>query len=199
MTKEDFIFIENNWFREKYTDKSRDRLVTFKIALNWFLQHGGKNIVETGTTKAFDDWGAGMSTILFGDFCKHYGGHIWTIDKSEDAINMSKKVTVAFADYITYVQQDSVEALKSIRGKIDLLYLDSLDYPIQQEFPIPLCQEHQLAEIQAAYKRLSKRAVVLLDDNNFPGGGKTALSKRWLAEKGWVCLLDFQQTVWVRG
>ena len=199
MTKEDFIYIQNDWFRKKYANDSRGRFVTFKIALNWFLQHGGKTIVETGTTKAFDDWGAGMSTILFGEVVKKYGGHIWTIDKSAQAIGMSKKVTVEFADYITYVLQDSVEALKSIRGKIDFLYLDSLDYPIQGEFPIPLCQEHQLKEIQAAYPRLSKKAIVLMDDNNFPGGGKTALSKRWLAEKGWVCLLDSQQTVWVRG
>jgi len=199
MNREDFVYIQNDWFREKYAGNSKSRFETFKIALNWFAQHGGKTIVETGTTKAFDDWGAGMSTVLFADFCRQHGGRIWTIDKSDKAIKMSKEVTLDWFDLITYIQRDSVFALNDFRGRIDLLYLDSMDYPIQNEWPISWCQEHQLAELKVAYYKLARKAVVLLDDNGLPGGGKTALAKRWLAKKGWVCLLDNQQTVWVRG
>jgi len=199
MKLEDFTYIENDWFRTKYANNSKSRFVTFKVALNWLYQHKGRNLVETGTTKEYDDWGAGMSTILFGDFCKHFGGLIWTVDKSRQAIEMSREVTAEFADYITYVHRGSIGFLQDFPRKIDLLYLDSMDYPLFDERPISVCQEHQLVELQAAYKKLSKKAVVLLDDNGLPKGGKTGLSKRWLAKKGWICLLDNQQTVWVRG
>lgn len=198
MNLEDFTYIENDWFRKKYADKSRGRFVTFKIALNWFLQHGGRTIVETGTTKAFDDWGAGMSTILFAEVVRRFGGRVWTIDNSQQAMEMSVAVTVEFKDHIEYILSDSVVALKTFPHRIDLLYLDSMDCPLKPEdSPLP-SQNHQLWELQVVYRKLSKRAVILLDDNGFFNGGKTALSKRWLAKKGWVCLLDSQQTVWVR-
>lgn len=45
----------------------------------------------------------------------------------------------------------------------------------------------------------SPRAVVLLDDNHMPGGGKTRLSKMFLRSKGWLCVLDWQQSLWVKG
>ena len=196
---ENFVFLEKDWFRKKYADYSRGRFVTFKIALNWFLQHKGKVIVETGTTKQFDDWGAGMSTLLFAEVCRKYGGRIWTIDSSRTAIDMCRWITGDFKDLIEYVCSDSIAALESFRGKIDFLYLDSMDCPINPgEDPGP-SQEHQLVELKTAYWKLSKEAVVMMDDNGFENGGKTALSKRWLQKEGWVCLLDGQQTVWVRG
>lgn len=195
---DDFVYIENDWFRKKYAKKSRGRFLTFKIALNWFYQHGGKNIVETGTTKEFDDWGAGMSTVLFAEVIEKYGGELWTIDNSKDAIEMCKAITAEWADRITYLHRDSVFVLREFRRKIDLLYLDSMDCPIDPKKDPRPPQMHQLREIQAAYSKLHDNSIVLLDDNDFLNGGKTRLSKRWLEKQGWTCLLDSQQTVWVK-
>lgn len=129
---------------------------------------------------------------------------------------------------IQFVCSDSVAFLKEYQGKCDLLYLDSYDYPIGQmwdayggrvdlpnamkivaarshdeliqEFGgiIVPCQEHCLNEFKAIEGALEQDSIVLIDDNDFPGGGKPGLLKPYLEEQGWTCLLDSQQTLWVK-
>lgn len=112
--------------------------------------------------------------------------------------------------------------------KCDLLYLDSYDYPYvemlddlaprdQQDEAIRTlnmmpydqvltrwakiidpCQQHTINEFLGAEEGLSPNAIILLDDNLLPGGGKPGTLKPLLEKKGWHCLLDYQQSVWIR-
>ena len=198
----DFLQVKS-WFENKYKEKSASRYVTFKLALNLFLQRHGHTIVELGTTKHEDDWGAGMGTLLFAEAIGKYGGKIYTVDNYLPHIEACKRVTSEWADKIKYVYSDSLEFLRGFKekydSKVDLLYLDTLDYPLTpQEGAVEPCQEHQLEELKLAYPNLSSNAVVLLDDNDLPGGGKTRLSKEFLFKKGWHLLADEQQSLWVR-
>lgn len=219
-----------SWFDWKYRMLNTLRFDTMKSALSLFRQYGGKTILETGTTRLPDDWGAGMSTLQFGDYCNKYGGKVITVDIESDAIETCKKITSEFSSVIEYVVSDSHVYLNNYSGdKIDLLYLDSYDYPfgplladydgdkdlekaIYTLHRIPFdeiwakygklilpCQEFQLTEFQIAEKYLSEHAVVLLDDNELPGGGKTRLTKDYLISKPeWKLVLDMQQSLWVR-
>jgi hypothetical protein len=95
----------------------------------------------------------------------------------------------------SFLNGDSVEILNSLGAsgdRIDVLYLDSV------EGPAPRHQEHQLAEIKAAYPWLSSGAVVLLDDDANERG-KARLSRRWLESEGWKILDRQFQSVLVRG
>lgn len=127
-----------------------------------------------------------------------------------------------------FTLSDSVEFLREYDGRCDLLYLDSYDYPvgdmwqayggqrdlstavkilesktyddIMAEFShviIP-CQQHCLNEFRAIEGSLHKNSIVLIDDSDFPGGGKPGMLKPYLAENGWICLYDSQQTLWVK-
>ncbi len=192
----DFLFI-NNWFDQKYRIKSDGRYPTFKTALNLMNQLGGKNIVETGTTRMVDDYGAGYSTVMFADYLTKYGGKIWTVDISQANIDTCKLVTKEFEKVVSYHVQDSLAFLANFKEKIDLLYLDSFDYPLDGTDPTP-CQEHQLKEFKLAEHLLSDSAIVLLDDNNFDNGGKTKLTKNYLVEQGWTCLIDLQQSLFIK-
>jgi hypothetical protein len=167
---DDFLFI-NNWFEQKYKVKSDGRYITFKTALNLFKQTGGENIVETGTTRMVEDYGAGYSTVLFGDFISHYGGHLWTVDINRDNMDVCRLITAPIQKFISYEISDSHQFLKTFNHKIDLLYLDSFDYPLDGSDPKP-CQEHQLIEFGLAEKNLTDQSIVLLDDNSFDNGGK---------------------------
>lgn len=200
---DDFLF-SGNWFEKKYKDLSSGRYPTFKGALN--LIHQGKMtpkeeliIVETGTTRFPDDWGAGMSTILFGDYLKHYGGRLYTVDISKDNIETCKKITKEFSNFIEYVVADSHEFLSNFHQKIDLLYLDSLDYPLKpEEGPVEVCQQHQLREYELAKHKLTGNwSVVLLDDNDLPEGGKCKLTKHRLLEDLFINVVDTQQSLWL--
>lgn len=194
----------NDWWSDKYRFKIGEgiRYFSAKIALNLLLQRGGNTIVETGTTRALNDFeGAGMATIFFGDFAKRYGKHLYTVDILPEAIELSKGLTEEFKDNITYITGDSVTFLKSFQSKIDLLYLDSLDCPVDDNKNNPdliASQNHQLNELKAAWDKLSDTSIVLLDDNKHSNGGKCTLSKEYLVEKGWTCILDDYQSLWVK-
>ena len=60
-------------------------------------------------------------------------------------------------------------------------------------------QHHCLNELKAAFASglAHDRTIIMIDDNQLPGGGKSRLAKEHLANLGWKCLLDFQQSVWV--
>lgn len=195
---DDFLFFENDWLHRRYSYlefvKSL-KYITFKAALNLFLQNNGQLIVETGTQRMKDDPG-GCSTTLFGAFCKKYGKKLITVDNNPRHIDISEECTKEFKDYITYVLMDSIKFLKRFDKKIDLLYLDSLDCPLPPADATE-SQQHQLNEIKAAYDKLHIGSIFLADDNQFANGGKTRLSKQFLLKtQEWICILDAGQTLW---
>lgn len=195
---EDFLAQTDDWFYKKYSLKLADRYWSFKVALNLFLQFDGDNIVETGCVREEDDWGAGMSTYVFGDFCTRYGKTLWSVDNSVNALGKAQKICEDFVDNILFTLRDSVEYLRDFKKPIDLLYLDSKDCELGDDADNTPAQQHQLRELTRAYPKLSSKCVVLLDDNRFENGGKTTLSREYLLKKGFTCLIDFKQSLWVR-
>ena len=175
------------------------RFPTMQKALEMFLESNGKLIVETGTIRMKDDWGAGMSTYIFGSYVKEFGGHLFTDDIDAISINLCKEITKDFAEHITYIVNDSLAFLTIFNQTIDLLYLDSMDCP---EYDAPdspnllTSQVHQLNEMTIALPKMNSNGIVLLDDNDFSNGGKTKLTKTFLAEHGWKEVLSNRQSLW---
>jgi len=192
----DFLEINDDWFYKKYHSKLEKRYWTFKIALNLFLQRGGEVIIETGCVREKDDWGAGNSTVIFGEFCKKYNKHLITVDNDFDHLEVARRETVAFKDFITYELDDSLEYLYQTR--IDLLYLDSLDCKEDPNDCNLEAQSHALKELKIALPKLHEDSIILLDDNLFANGGKTRMCKEFLQKNGWICLMDYKQTLWVK-
>ena len=193
----------NNWLEEKYKEglQISKRFETYKKAIELNDEREGKIIVETGTIRLANDWGAGMSTLIFGDYARRINGHLFTVDNDGAAIEVCKKETAEFKDVISYVVNDSVAFLMAFNQQIDLLYLDSMDCP---EYDAPdspqllASQTHQLNEFEAARDKLSDRAVVLLDDNDFENGGKTKLTKVELLKHGFTEVMGGKQSLWIR-
>jgi hypothetical protein len=212
---------------QKYS-KLDVRFETMKQALE--LAPKSPNIVETGCVRLEDDWGGGMSTVIFSDFVTEFGGQMTTVDLSEDNIKLCAKLCEQFKDVLKLAVSDSVDFLKSLPAdtKIDLLYLDSFDYPygellneyggredIQKAIDIvkgmsddeiverhidiiDASQQHCLNEIKAALPFLHDQTPILIDDGDLPGGGKPRLAKLFLAENGYTCVVDSYQTLWVK-
>jgi len=202
----EFLFLENDWLYKKYRYLEfvrSEKWFTFKTALNLLLQRNGKLIVETGTMRLHDDPGGG-STLLFGAFCQRYGMRLITVDINALNLKVAMDETRQFRKYITYVHSDSVEFLKRFDGYIDLLYLDSLDCPAEGD--ATEAQIHNLNEFKAAEPKMSIGSLLLIDDNNFPNGGKSRLTKSYLLESQspvacfmrWYCILDWGQSLWER-
>ena len=197
---------------------------TMRLALKLLEQRGGSRIIETGCAREPDNWsGDGMSTLVFAQWIREHGGSLRTIDNDVDHL-AACKLMVGYP--IQYTLAHSVAALRRNRRRIDLLYLDSLDYLFgalcdlyggktdldvaiatlrampeaeivaQHHEIIDPSQQHCRAEVSAAMPMLPLGALVLIDDAGLPGGGKARLAKKLLWDAGWECLADEYQTLW---
>ena len=192
----------------------------------------GALIVETGCVRAADDWeGAGMSTLVFGEWAAEHGAEVWSVDN--DASH------VAFADSlvdhrrVSLFCDDSLVWLRDLSPRlawrrIDLLYLDSLDYPYGELLDlyggktdlgmaiaslaakteaqivdehrdlIAPSQRHAAREALAAQPHLSKQALVLIDDAALPGGGKARMAEMILEAFDFAPVRRGYQSLWAR-
>jgi hypothetical protein len=148
-------------------------------------------IIETGTLRCDRSEhiaGDGWSTIFFRTMIDSYGGALYSVDIDSKHIDTSKSVVEREFGNLrnTYhCCQDSVSFLRAFDKPIDILYLDSLDYAGDDR-----AAKHQLAEIEAAFDKLSPRSIVLLDDIcETIAHGKAALTIPFLEARGWKCTL----------
>jgi hypothetical protein len=214
------------WFDAKCKGKPGRRWATMRLALNLLMSRAYEPaIVETGCVRQADDWGAGMSTMLFGEFAKRHGGCVVSVDNDKKHVEQARGLCNGLP--VSVREADSVQWLRGQAFRCDLLYLDSMDFP----YPSPLCdgygrtieegmervgklsedevlvrhdklitpsQEHCRNEYLAAERILRDDTVIVLDDCDLPGGGKSRLAEIALLGDDWVCLLKDYQSVWVR-
>jgi len=195
----------NNWFFKKYYFCGASlRYYTFQMSLNILYQcHKDPVIIETGCQREANDIGAGMSTCMFAEFVARYGGKTISVDNNEEHLNRARGFVKKWPDAnMEFVHADSEGFLKSYTGECNLLYLDSLDYPIgNDEHNVRMQQDAQnycLAEFLAIESSLADDTILLIDDNQFPTGGKPKKLKEYLLIRGWIYLFDLQATLWVK-
>lgn len=167
------------------------RAKTFRAAAEWVLQHDNRPIVETGTFHG--DESQGNSTFILGLLAKAMNTTLYSVDLNEQHSKIAQQKFEHMPN-IQFRVADSVRYLSGMRELPVLLYLDSYDHDAKNPLP---CQIHQCAEIGAAYGKLVRPCAVLLDDNAFEDGGKTALTKMFLEERGWKKVIESYQVLYV--
>jgi hypothetical protein len=172
-----------------------DRDKSFDLVVRAVTQMDAPVIVETGCIRGEEDWrGAGYSTYLFGVLCEAVGGELHSVDNSEKHIQFARTKVGDFQHTQLHLA-DSLKFLPSFGKAIDLLYLDCMDTFVAG------AAEHALKEMKSAYEKLSKRAIVLVDDTYYEKRkfvGKGALVVPWLLEQGWKILYSGYQTALTR-
>ncbi|MBX3718270.1 MAG: class I SAM-dependent methyltransferase [Parachlamydiales bacterium] len=176
--------------------QSDKRYPTFCFVLHQLLKRNLKTIVETGTARngAGNCIGDGCSTVIWRNWAKEFDGYVYSIDIDPHALSQSRKACNCDLLNIEFICSDSVSFLQNFGNRIDLLYLDSYDYDIQNPDP---SQWHHLKEIMAAYPYLHEESVILIDDCDLPGGGKGKLVIEFLLERGWKIAMSGYQAVMV--
>lgn len=183
------------WFKDNHYSKSLNRAESFSEAIRLlYARSECPHIVETGTVRLEDDYGAGYSTVIFAECVSIFGGKLTTIDNSETHMKISRSLTAEWKEFIDYIVMDSVEALRGLTQSIDLLYLDSMDCPIEGD--ATLSQQHNLREFLAAKHALTNSTLVLIDDVGFSNGGKAKLTQEKLWNGNWNRLYHGQQSLW---
>jgi predicted O-methyltransferase YrrM len=173
------------WIQSTYLPLLAARAQTMYQTLLLAVARNVRTIVETGTARQPNNWGGdGQSTVVFGAWCQRYGGRMWTCDLSEQAIAASRQVSASVKDRIEYVVSDSVEFLRNFKEPIDLLYLDSYDFPLDGSDHNP-SQDHAVREAHAALPHLHNQSIILVDDCGLPHGGKGGKVVPFLMGEGW--------------
>ena len=117
-------------------------------------------IVETGCYREVDNYeGDGCSTLLFDEFIEIYGGTLLSVDIDPKACELASKNTF----HAEVTNQDSIEFLSTLDGKIDLLYLDS--YNIEDWSNDWEAASHHLKELFAAKNVIKPGTLIVVDDN----------------------------------
>jgi predicted O-methyltransferase YrrM len=136
------------------------RLPTVRSCVRLLRERSPKVFVECGSQTTNLLHSQGLSTTIWAAVAALMGGRLWTVDHDPNAMQRCRSLTSAY-DNIDYVVSDSVPFLREFDRTIDFLYLDTYDF-------YDHCREesrrHQLAEVEAAFPRLAREAVVLLDD-----------------------------------
>tara|TARA_B100002051_G_C16677495_1_gene607887 strand:- start:30 stop:593 length:564 start_codon:yes stop_codon:yes gene_type:complete len=181
-------------FLSKYDNPKNIRFKSFEKTLKICIERNHKTIVETGTargkTKFFFikkyNWKDGMSTTMFGEYAKFVNGILHTCDISKENINNARSFTKKYSDFIRFYVKDSLVFLEEFKGKIDLLYLDSLD----GHDPLA-ASEHQLKEVKISLNKLHNGSLILLDDK----GSKTNSSINFLLKNNYKILLETEYQI----
>lgn len=159
-------------------------------------------IFETGCARAFEDYGAGYSTVIFDTLLQTMGKGTLT---SVDITPANVRVAQSFIKWKNsrVLCDNSLTALGQWTFPIDLLYLDSFDLDLNDDTP---SAEHHLRELKLAWPLLRLPALVAIDDN-FSGeyrpighrykGSKGRLVREYLAAQDVAPMLDTQQTLWL--
>lgn len=158
LTRKSFLPI----YRERYKPLLDGRSDSFEIVFEHIerLHKGNFHLIETGCVRRMHDWSAGQSTLLFDQFLQVHSGTLWSVDIS--AHNCAHARTRCSSHVLIHCR-DSIEFLKghvqTNGADIDLLYLDSFDVDWSHLEP---SARHHLAELEAAWPRLRKGALLWL-------------------------------------
>lgn len=158
------------------------RSKTFLAAAEFILRTKPNLIVETGCYRGGDS--DGHSTLVFAALAKEVGGYATSFDNDPKHVQMAVELLGMndLHQHMLVIESDSVTGLSLCKDKIGFLYLDSYDFGPDDAGP---CQRHQLAEVGAAYGKLTPTCGILLDDYDLPHNGKTGLSIPFLTARGW--------------
>lgn len=138
-------------------------------------------IVETGTTRVPNEWeGDGQSTRLFDSFVNFYSGTIYSVDISEEAVEVASSLV---SNRVYFHIGDSVRFLYNLSShdKFDLIYLDSFD--VDFENPHPSAMHHIFELLSVLHKNTQPGTLIAIDDHD-GGRGKGKYIAQYLDQIG---------------
>jgi predicted O-methyltransferase YrrM len=147
-------------------NKTTKRAPSFAMMLNHLIPIHEPLVVETGCARQENNFeGDGMSTTIFDTFIDYHGGEFYSVDINPDNVRfataMVKKANLTCSDSVKFLHNQSKVWVTQNR-KIDLLYLDSFDFDLNNCHPSSL---HHIFELTAIMPCLREGTMVCVDDN----------------------------------
>lgn len=194
---------------EQMIAMTNQRQKSFQIMIDHLKTKENPLIIETGCLRPpHPQWGSievsfkdeGCSTYIFDKFINDYSGELHSIDINLDHVEyalgqVSEKTRVHHGDSVSFLWQAN-QALSETNTKIDLLYLDSMDFDEETYYTSPA---HHLKELCAIINNLGPGSLLAVDDNYWDNGirkGKGLFIIELMENSGKELLHDGVQMVW---
>jgi len=144
--------------------------LTFKELFKNMISIKEPIILETGIASA-----GTMSTYLFNEYIRKYGGRLWSVDTNQNLVlsnqgNMCPATTLVCDDSVHFL---SNWVKNNNNNKVDVVYLDSYDLDWYNPHPSAM---HGLNEYLALIPSLKTGTLLLIDD--------TPVNPYWLDNRG---------------
>lgn len=151
---------------EELIKKTGKRAESFAMMLNHALSTDNPLIVETGCARQENNFdGDGMSTIIFDKLVEYHGGDFYSVDINSDNVKFAtahcKNANMFCGDSVSFLYNQSKSWVANNR-KIDVLYLDSYDFDVNNPHPSSL---HHVMELVAVMPSLKDGTMICVDDN----------------------------------
>lgn len=159
-------------------------------------------IIETGCARQENNFtGDGMSTLIFDSYINEHGGEFHTVDIDQNNVDFARKHIqgnsgIHCGDSVLFLHNLNLLLTEQSR-KIDLLYLDSLDYFPEQELESSL---HHIYELCAIRPSIKSGTMVVVDDNFYDYGifkGKGKFMFEFMQKINCQCVCQEYQCIWV--
>lgn len=200
----------NNLTLEQMISMTNQRQSSFQIMIDHLKTKENPLIIETGCLRPpHPQWGSwevsfkdeGCSTLIFDKFVNDHGGELHSVDISVDHVEfalsqVSEKAQVHCGDSVSFLWEAN-RMLSVDDTKIDLLYLDSMDFDEERYYSSPA---HHLKELCAVINRLGPGSMLAVDDNyrnaNGERMGKGLFIIELMENSGVELLHDGVQMIW---
>jgi hypothetical protein len=158
-------------------------------------------IIETGTTREIgNNAGDGNATLMFEEYVKEKGGHVYTIDIDPEACKIVSEHTDP--KYTTVLCGDSLEVLPTLEVTPHLLYLDSYDLNVDLAIGgrDQASAQHHRMELQKMIPKITSETLVVVDDSpEIWNYGKGAIVREYYQSKNIEPLFEYYQVGWIHG
>lgn len=176
------------------TGKRRE---SFSLMIDSLKNKNNPLIIETGCSRIVNNFaGDGMSTVIFDAFIKEYGGLFYSVDINENNVNTAKNLTtcanIFCSDSVQFLHSLNLD-LKQNNKKIDLLYLDSFDFDMNNPHPSSM---HHIMELLAIWQSCDVGTIIAVDDNFENGLGKGKYVRQFMSNIGIEPIYNGYQIVW---
>lgn len=179
------------WFDEDFAPHLGIRERTMReVTAHLLGLHRPVQIVETGCVRKLGNWSDGQSTFLWDRITRIAGGRFTSIDVDTAAIALAREALPRGF----YSTADSVFTLNQMDlSNVDLLYLDSHDFVAHDPYPSAI---HHVMELTAAWHKLPRGCLIMVDDCHERFFGKHMLVHRFFCHIHVAPLHTGYQYIW---
>ncbi|NDA63551.1 MAG: class I SAM-dependent methyltransferase [Chitinophagia bacterium] len=181
---------------EYLLDNNGKRKASFELMLQKISAKSRPLIIETGCVRRLENFGDGMSTVIFDKYIDQNDGECYSIDINPNNIELAKsitkKVNLICSDSISYLFEKNKE-LRQQNRYVDLLYLDSFDFDAYNPHPSAM---HHIMELLCIWPSCQSGTIIAVDDNFEGGNGKGKYIKQFMTSIGVPPIYDGYQIVW---